>query len=153
MDKAFKQATFLVTKLEKLLQKNCRRIPPDSVQGARQTIAELRESIRSKDDPGVRQGYEELRRFQEKHFPGAHKPMTRIILEVVSLALVVSLLLHTFVVAAFTIPTPSMDPTLAPGDVILVWRSAYAVNIPFSSRRLFNVRKPKRWRRNRDQKW
>jgi signal peptidase I len=43
----------------------------------------------------------------------------------VGTALVIALLLKTFLVQAFFIPSPSMVPTLRPGDRILVNRLAY----------------------------
>jgi len=143
--KLIKKASFLSDRIEKLLQKDSSKVPAEVRERAQLIIAELRENIPSRNGEQLRQGLEELRRFQKGHFPKARKTASRGILEFVGLALVVSLFLRTFVVVAFTIPTSSMDPALAPGDVLLVWKSAYAVNIPFTGWRLLKVRNPRRW--------
>jgi signal peptidase I len=145
MPKLIRTAIFLTDKMEKLLRKNGSKVPEEMRQRAQQTIAEVRESIRRGDVEEVRRGLEELRPVQKRYFPGAHKPVWRAIAEFLGLALVVSLFLRTFVVAAFTIPTSSMEPTLAPGDMILVWRSAYGVTLPFTNHQLFKIRSPRRW--------
>ena len=146
MAKLIKRAIFITNKMEKLLRKKGSKVPEDMRERAQQTIAELRESIRRGDVEQVRRGLEQLRPVQKRYFPGAHKPVWRGIAEFLGLALVVSLFLRTFVVAAFTIPTSSMNPTLAPGDIILVWRSAYGVTLPFTNRQLLKIRSPRRWK-------
>jgi len=120
-------------------------MPPEVRERAQQTIAELRENARLKDEVQLEKSYEELRRIHQEHFGPVAKPIWRAALEFVALVVVVSLFLRTFVVAAFTIPTSSMHPTLAPGDVILVWKSAYGVNVPFTDWRLLKIRSPRRW--------
>jgi signal peptidase I len=145
MAKLIRRAIFLTDKMDKLLRKNGRKVPEEIREHAQQTIAEVRESIRRGDVEQVQRGLEQLRPVQKKYFPGAHKSVWRGIAEFLGLALIVSLFLRTFVVAAFTIPSSSMGPTLAPGDVILVWRSAYGVTLPFTNRQLLKVRSPRRW--------
>ncbi len=145
MANLMRKAVFLTDKMDKLLRKKSSRIPEELRQRAEQTIREVRESISREDVEEVRRGLEGLRPIQKRYFPGARKSGWRSIAEFLGLALIVSLFLRTFVVAAFTIPTSSMDPTLAPGDVILVWRSAYGVTIPFTNHQLFQIRHPERW--------
>lgn len=41
---------------------------------------------------------------------------------VLAVALLLALLVRTFLVQTFSIPSDSMEPTLAPGDRVLVWR-------------------------------
>jgi signal peptidase I len=64
--------------------------------------------------------------------------------EAIIVALVLALLIRTFVVQAFKIPSGSMEPTLVIGDHILVNKFIYGVKIPFTSIRLFNLHKPQR---------
>jgi signal peptidase I len=56
--------------------------------------------------------------------------------EVVLAAVLAALLLRTFVVEGYRIPSGSMAPTLLPGDHVLVSRLAYGVPIPFTRLRL-----------------
>jgi signal peptidase I len=64
--------------------------------------------------------------------------------EAIIIALVFALLIRTFVVQAFKIPSGSMEPTLQIGDHILVNKFLYGLQIPFTSIRLFPLGQPQR---------
>lgn len=55
------------------------------------------------------------------------KPWWREVLETVFYALILAMLLRTFVIQAFWIPSGSMIPTLEPGDRVLVLKFWYAL--------------------------
>ena len=59
-------------------------------------------------------------------------------------ALLIALLIRTFVVQAFVIPSGSMENTLLIGDHILVNKFIYGIEIPFTSSRILPLREPKR---------
>jgi len=59
-------------------------------------------------------------------------------------ALLLALLIRTFVIQAFKIPSGSMMPTLLIGDHILVNKFIYGTKIPFSDRRILVFKKPER---------
>jgi signal peptidase I len=65
-------------------------------------------------------------------------------IESIALALVMALLLRTFVVQAFKIPSGSMENTLAIGDYILVNKFIYGIQLPFTYTHIFPIRNPKR---------
>ncbi|MHB8232164.1 MAG: signal peptidase I [bacterium] len=48
------------------------------------------------------------------------------------IAIIIALIFRTFVVQAFKIPSGSMEPTLIPGDHILVNKFIYGIHIPFT---------------------
>jgi signal peptidase I len=54
------------------------------------------------------------------------------------------LVLRTFIVEAFKIPSGSMERTLLIGDFLLVNKLAYGAEIPFTSKRLPKLRDPQR---------
>lgn len=55
------------------------------------------------------------------------------------------LLIRTFVVEAFRVPTGSMEATIMAGDMLLVNKFVYGIPIPFRSGHIFsNLRTPKR---------
>jgi signal peptidase I len=65
-------------------------------------------------------------------------------IKAVSTAIVLFLLIRTFVVEAFKIPTGSMENTLLVGDFLLVNKAVYGAEIPITHRRLPAFAAPKR---------
>jgi signal peptidase I len=59
-------------------------------------------------------------------------------------ALVLAMVIRTFVVQAFKIPTGSMRPTLLEGDAILVNKFLYGARVPLAGWKLPAVRQPQR---------
>lgn len=64
--------------------------------------------------------------------------------ESIVVALILALIIRTFVIQAFKIPTGSMRQTLLEGDAILVNKFIYGVKIPFTDWRLPAFKKPQR---------
>jgi len=65
-------------------------------------------------------------------------------LEAIVWAVVITLVLRTFVIQAFRIPSESMVPTLLVGDFLFVNKFEYGPKIPFTHIRLHGLRAPKR---------
>jgi signal peptidase I len=59
-------------------------------------------------------------------------------------AVLLALVIRTFVVQAFKIPSGSMIPTLDIGDHILVNKFLYGSKIPFTDKRILKIRDPQR---------
>lgn len=59
-------------------------------------------------------------------------------------ALILAMLIRTYIIQAFKIPSGSMIPTLLVGDHILVNKFLYGTKIPFSGKRAFMFKKPER---------
>ena len=62
--------------------------------------------------------------------------------EAIVTALILALLIRTYAVQAFKIPSGSMEPTLLVGDHILVNKFIYGTVLPFSHERVLAVRSP-----------
>ncbi len=60
------------------------------------------------------------------------------------IAAIIALLVRTFFVQAFRIPSGSMEPTLLVGDYLLVNKFIYGIRIPFMGTGLFQYRSPQR---------
>ena len=69
------------------------------------------------------------------------KTVVREYAEALIIALVLALLIRTFIIQAFKIPTGSMEPTLLVGDHLLVSKFSYSMHVPnevpFTSIQLF----------------
>ena len=64
--------------------------------------------------------------------------------ESIIIAFILAMVIRSFVVQAFRIPTGSMRTTLLEGDIILVNKFIYGAKIPFTNLRLPALRAPKR---------
>lgn len=73
-----------------------------------------------------------------------HKSTFREYAESFLIAVVLALVVRTFFLQAFKIPTGSMRPTLMEGDRILVNKVVYGIRIPIASWRLPALDEPKR---------
>jgi len=76
--------------------------------------------------------------------PTPKKSEFREYVETFVIALLLALVVRTFFVQAFKIPTGSMRPTLMEGDRILVNKVLYGIPIPFSKAHLPAIRRPQR---------
>lgn len=72
------------------------------------------------------------------------KAVIREWIESIVVAFLLAMVIRTFVVQAFKIPTGSMRMTLIEGDIILVNKFLYGAKIPFTDWRLPKVRSPQR---------
>lgn len=72
------------------------------------------------------------------------KSVIREWVESIIVAFILAMIIRTFVIQAFKIPTGSMRPTLLEGDLILVNKFIYGAKVPFIDLRLPRVREPKR---------
>ena len=72
------------------------------------------------------------------------KSVVREYIEAFAVAIVLALIIRTFVVQAFKIPSGSMEPTLLVGDHILVNKFIYGEHIPFTNIKVLDFRDPKR---------
>jgi signal peptidase I len=75
---------------------------------------------------------------------GPQRSTTRDYVEAVAWAVCITLLLRTFVIQAFRIPSESMADTLLVGDYLFVNKLEYGPKIPFTHLRLPGLRAPAR---------
>ncbi len=72
------------------------------------------------------------------------KSKTREYIESIVVAALIALVVRSFVIQAYKIPSGSMEPTLLVGDHLLVNRMSYVVKMPFTDTVLLATGKPKR---------
>jgi signal peptidase I len=86
----------------------------------------------------------EARDAAAAHLGHVRKGTVREYVEAIVFAVLVAVVIRTFVIEAFKIPSPSMYPTLNVGDNIFVNKFVYGPLLPFAGRRLFEGRAPER---------
>lgn len=72
------------------------------------------------------------------------KSLFREYAESIIIAILLALVIRTYLVQAFKIPTGSMEDTLVVGDHLLVNKFIYGTKIPFGGSRVVKLRDPKR---------
>lgn len=75
-------------------------------------------------------------------FNSQQKAFIKETVETLSTAIILALIIRSFVIQPFKIPTGSMEPTLMPGDRILVIRYIYGLRIPFTFKRITKFKSP-----------
>jgi signal peptidase I len=86
----------------------------------------------------------ELSRLWDAHLAPLQKPLWRSALEIAVVAALLALGTRAFLADTSRVQSTSMEPTLLPGDVLLVRKSAYAVRVPFAHLRLLDTGSPRR---------
>ncbi len=74
----------------------------------------------------------------------ARKPWYREYAEALIVAVILALIIRTFIVQAFKIPSGSMEDTLLIGDHLLVNKFIYGMQVPWSDGRFLPIRHPER---------
>jgi signal peptidase I len=127
---------------ERLLSRN--KLPDDKRAEVTAAQSALEEALKARDpDASVRA----MRAYDEslsKHLGFARKGTVREYTEAIVFAVLVAVVIRTFVVEAFKIPSPSMYPTLNVGDNIFVNKFIFGPLLPFTQRRLFAGKSPER---------
>jgi len=82
--------------------------------------------------------------MEKNQYKQKRKSVAREWVESIVVAFILAMVIRTFVVQAFKIPTGSMRSTLLEGDLILVNKFIYGAKIPFTDLNLPALRKPKR---------
>jgi signal peptidase I len=71
------------------------------------------------------------------------KSLVREYAESIAIAVLLALVIRTYLVQAFKIPSGSMEDTLAIGDHLLVNKFIYGTNIPFTDKKVIKLRDPR----------
>lgn len=75
--------------------------------------------------------------------PLKKKGLIREYAESIAIAVLLALVIRTYLVQAFKIPSGSMEDTLAIGDHLLVSKFMYGTKIPFVDKRVLTIREPR----------
>ncbi len=137
-----KEAQVLVKQAYSVLDLRQRRSPRhDDLRAALEAVSA---ALGKGDLAAVRRHLPALDGLVDELAEPAGKSVLREYTESISIAIVIALVLRAFVIEAFKIPSSSMYPTLEINDHIFVSKFIYGVRVPFSERKILQVRPPER---------
>ena len=139
-----KETRTLVKKATKLLKKHGLKIPEAGRVAVAEAIANAEAQLKQDDPKLWASSRESLDQALDAHLGAYRKSAARESLESILWAVGVALLIRTFLIEAFTIPSGSMIPTLAVGDYIFVNKLSYGFRWPWTSKMLLEWSAPKR---------
>lgn len=87
---------------------------------------------------------EQAENLQVQQQPVQKKSLWREYAESIVIAILLALVIRTYVVQAFKIPSGSMEDTLLIGDHLLVNKFIYGTKIPFTDTQIIKLRDPQR---------
>lgn len=110
--KVVKNAKLALTTTRKLYRKNRKKISPAGALAIERDIADLADALHSREIPAISAATVKLGESFEKYLSFARKSVFREYAEAFLFAILLALILRTFIVQLFKIPTGSMQPTL-----------------------------------------
>jgi len=141
--KARKKARVLIKETEQVLNQNRSKLNPEAVSIVEQKIGNLENALSSKNYQEILRTTQELEAASEDYLSKYKKSRLRQNIEALAFAIILALIIRTFVFQPFKIPSGSMIPTLLVGDHLLVNKFVYGTKIPFTDIEIFPLEKIK----------
>lgn len=143
LDRACREALRFARAARRLARRHSRALG-DARAEVEAGAAEVERAAEAGEADRLSAALRELNRLWDAHLAGRQRPAWRVVLEAAALAAVLALGARGFVVEASRVRSVSMEPTLLPGDVLLVRKAAYALRLPFTHLRLVDTGQPRR---------
>ena len=142
--KAKKRAKQLIKETKVVLEKNRSKLNPESVSILEQRIGNAERAFTSQNYEEILKTTEDLESASADYLSKYTKSKLRQNIEAFAFAILLALIIRTFVFQPFKIPSGSMIPTLLVGDHLLVNKFIYGTRIPFTDIEIFPIEKIKR---------
>lgn len=142
--KAQRRLKRLLAEVRRTARWKKRRLGPHVVAELSALRQAGKEALQSEDVERMAGAADALERAFALHLHHLRKGALRSYVETILVAAIVALLFRALLFEVYRIPSGSMLPSLQPGDVVVVSKSAYGVRLPFSDRFLFGERLPER---------
>ena len=142
--KARKRAKQLIKETKVVLEKNRSKLNPESVSIIEQKIGNAERVLDTQNYEEILKTTEDLESASADYLSKYTKSKLRQNIEALAFAILLALIIRTFVFQPFKIPSGSMIPTLLVGDHLLVNKFIYGTKIPFTDIEIFPIEKIKR---------
>lgn len=143
-----RQGRELLREASILLKRHRKRISASArleVEGGLDTLhALVGKRHAAPDEAQLTRALEGLDEAVQRHLGAFRKSWVREYVEAIAWAIVLALIIRSFIFEAFSIPSGSMLPTLEIGDRLFVNKIGYGAYVPFSPRRLVHWDEPDR---------
>lgn len=138
-----KEAKVLLGETNRMYKAGKKKIAPELAKRYEALAEQLRQSLRSEDGVDM-EAYREVKKMASTTLHPFKKSSGREVFESLMFALVFALILRTFFIEPFKIPTRSMVPTLLEGDQLFVSKLSYGIRLPFLDRYIARFSEPQR---------
>jgi len=140
----FGEAKHQVDEARHILKKKGEQIPRAVVTEIEGAVTAVETARTAEHLESMRHALVVLDERMDQHLAFARKSTAREYTESIVVAVAIALLLRSFVIEAFQIPSGSMIPTLEIGDHIFVSKFAYALEIPIWQKKILSWHEPQR---------
>lgn len=142
--KARKRANQLLKQVKPVLEKNRSNISPDAVSIVEQKIDNLEGVLQTGSYEELLRATDDLDAVSSDYLSKYTKSKLRQNIEALVFAIILALIIRTFVFQPFKIPSGSMIPNLLVGDHLLVNKFVYGTKVPFTDIEIFPLEEIKR---------
>jgi signal peptidase I len=141
---ALKEGRLLANEAARIVRRHGYRVSESIVRELKGHAEALRAAVRAHEFEALRAEMTTVDELIDKHLDFGRKSTLREYAESIGVAVLIALLLRSFVVEAFKIPSGSMIPTLKVGDHIFVNKFIYGLGWPLSGVKFWRYGKPHR---------